>query len=248
MLKYSNGNKYKCSFKKNKIKLLVIISKQLAKLKYSKYNVRKSSAKHSTETQPSSILRSIMPSSRRNNHRNSGIQSDETNKNSKMGILIPDEDIKAAFDFFDVKGSGKITGSNLKERFEALTKKITKKEIKTILDGKDFITIQEIKEILKNNELEIDPYEEAFSILDPTGKGFISEERLRKMFYNLGYGDLSEEELQLLITTGDADKDGRIGLSDFTLLGTSSNLLTKSLEGQKKVLISQMDGKNSADS
>ena len=120
------------------------------------------------ETQPSSILHSftmnkakdtVLPSSRRNNRRDSEIQSEETNQNSKMGILISDEDIKAAFDFFDVKGTGKITSSNLKERFEALTKKITKKEIKTILDGKDFITMQEIKDVLRDNELEIDPYE-----------------------------------------------------------------------------------------
>lgn len=137
------------------------------------------------------------------------------------GILITDEEIKAAFDFFDVKGTGKITGFQLKDRFEALTKKITKKEISSILDGKDYVTMQEIKELVKDNQLSIDAYKEAFSVLDPTGKGYISEERLKKMFYNLGYGELSEEELQLLISTGDQDKDGQIGLSDFTLLGTS---------------------------
>lgn len=190
------------------------------------------------------VKSTAIPSSRQSNRRNTEIQSDETNQNSKVGVLIPDEDIKAAFEFFDAKGTGKITSSNLKERFEALTKKITKKEIKTILDGKDFITMQEIKDVLKNNELEIDPYEEAFSVLDPTGKGFISEERLRKMFYNLGYGDLSEEELQLLITTGDADKDGRIGLSDFTSLGISSDQSANNSEDKKKLLTSQMTGKN----
>lgn len=131
---------------------------------------------------------------------------DSVTRNSKGGILVSDEDLKAAFDFFDVKGSGKITGHDIRDKMQALTKKLTKKEIKTILDTKESITMQEIKEIVKDNELSIDPYTEAFSVLDPTGKGFISEERLKKIFLNLGYGDLSEEELQLLISTGDADK------------------------------------------
>jgi Ca2+-binding EF-hand superfamily protein len=149
-------------------------------------------------------------------------ESKKTVKSSKGRARISEEDIEVAFKFFDVKGSGKITCTNLRERFEALTKKITKKELKSILDGKDSITMQEMKDVLKESgDLSIDPYVEAFSILDPTGKGFISEDRLKKIFANLGYGNLSDEELQLLITTGDADKDGQIGLSDFGLLGTS---------------------------
>ena len=154
--------------------------------------------------------------------RKNDIELDTLTQNSINGIRISDEDIKVAFEFLDVKGTGKVTCENLKERFEVLTKKMTKKEIRTILGGKDSITIQSIKDVLKDNKLSIDPYTEAFSILDPTGKGFISEERLKKIFGNLGFGDLSEEEIQLLIATGDADKDGKIGLSDFVLLGTST--------------------------
>ena len=149
--------------------------------------------------------------------------TDLVDRNSNGGILISDDEIKAAFDFFDIKGSGKVTVSNLKERLEALTKKVTKIEIRSILDGKDYITLQDIKDIVKDNDVSIDPFKEAFAILDPTGKGFISEERLKKIFSNLGYGELTEEELQLLISTGDADKDGQIGLSDFMALGISRN-------------------------
>ncbi len=152
---------------------------------------------------------------------NSIIESNAVSRNPKGGILLSDEDITAAFNFFDVNGNGKIGAANLKERFEALTKKTTKKEIKIMLDGRESITMQEIKDLLKDNELSIDPFTEAFDILDPTGNGFISEERLKKIFTNLGYGDLSDDELQLLISTGDADGDGKIGLSDFIMLGLS---------------------------
>ncbi len=127
-------------------------------------------------------------------------------QNSKGGIYLSDEDVKAAFDFFDVKESGKITGNDLRERMQTLTRKLSNKEIKTILGTKESITLQEIKDIVSDNELSTDPYAEAFSILDPTGKGFISEERLKKIFLNLGFGELTEEELQLLVSTGDADK------------------------------------------
>ena len=34
----------------------------------------------------------------------------------KGGILVTDEELKAAFDFFDVQGTGKITLPNLKVR------------------------------------------------------------------------------------------------------------------------------------
>jgi Ca2+-binding EF-hand superfamily protein len=135
------------------------------------------------------------------------------------GVMIKDEDIKAAFEFFDAKNSGQITASTFKERLEALTKKMTRQEMKSIFDGKDYITIHDVKELLQGNNLSIDPYKEAFSILDPTLSGYISEERLMKIFSSFGFGDLSDEEIQLLITTGDADRDGKIGLSDFRLLG-----------------------------
>ncbi len=131
---------------------------------------------------------------------------DSIPRNSKGGIFISDEDMKAAFDFFDAKGTGKISCVDLRERMQSFTKKMTKKEIKTFFGSKEFITLQEIKDIVKDNELSIDPYTEAFSILDPTSEGFIPEERLKKIFMNLGFGDLNEEELQLLISTGDADE------------------------------------------
>ena len=157
----------------------------------------------------------------RNSPRNTSKNTENDALNRKGGVLFKDEDLVTAFNFFDVKGNGKISGADLKERFEALTKKTSKKEIKIMLDGKESITLQEIRDLLKDNELTMDPYTEAFAILDPTGNA-VSEERLKKIFSNLGYGDLSDEELQLLIRTGDADGDGKIGLSDFKLLGTSS--------------------------
>mmetsp|Transcript_102486 Transcript_102486/g.293418 ORF Transcript_102486/g.293418 Transcript_102486/m.293418 type:complete len:103 (-) Transcript_102486:107-415(-) len=35
------------------------------------------------------------------------------------------------------------------------------------------------------------------------------------MFQNLGFGEVTDEDLQILVETGDVDQDGKISLSDF---------------------------------
>ena len=38
---------------------------------------------------------------------------------------------------------------------------------------------------------------------------------LRRIFQDLGYGDISPEDLEVLVETADADGDGKISLEDF---------------------------------
>lgn len=40
-------------------------------------------------------------------------------------------------------------------------------------------------------------------------------ETLRSIFENLGYGEITDEDLQVLVETADMDKDGRISEEDF---------------------------------
>ena len=142
-----------------------------------------------------------------------------TYQHSNSSVQLSDEDIALAFNFFNGNESSvKISAKQVQEKVESLNKKMTKKEIRLIFDGKDVITRQEVKEILADNDLSIDPVQEVFKMLDPTGSNYIAAERLKKIFNNLGYGDLTDEELQLLIQTGDSDGDGKIGLEDFRLL------------------------------
>lgn len=56
---------------------------------------------------------------------------------------------------------------------------------------------------------------EAFKCYDPQETGFVDLETLRVMFTNLGFGDVTDEDLQILLETGDSDGDGRISLADF---------------------------------
>jgi Ca2+-binding EF-hand superfamily protein len=43
----------------------------------------------------------------------------------------------------------------------------------------------------------------------------VDNEILRNIFQNLGFGDISDEDLDILVETGDGDKDGKISLADF---------------------------------
>ena len=143
-------------------------------------------------------------------NRHTLIELSKVPKNLKGGVLLSDEEIEAAFAFFlDTRGTGinqdskQKVGEKLSEqvlrpkdiraKFEAMNYKISKKEMKTIFDGKKKnggITLEELKMLLLDNEAVMDPVAEAFKVLDPTGSGIISKERLRKIVSNFNYGGM----------------------------------------------------------
>ena len=48
-----------------------------------------------------------------------------------------------------------------------------------------------------------------------TGTGYVDNATLRSIFENLGYGEITDDDLAVLIETADTDCDGRISLDDF---------------------------------
>lgn len=50
---------------------------------------------------------------------------------------------------------------------------------------------------------------------DPEGTGFMDEEILKSIFDNLGFGQLSDEDLAVLVEAADGDGDGRVSVEDF---------------------------------
>ena len=81
------------------------------------------------------------------------------------------------------------------------------------MTGKDVLSIDDLYGILKNNELEnFDPVTESFKYLDPQGIGQVNMERLKELFSFMGYGDLTENDLKLILEVGDTDEDGAISL------------------------------------
>ena len=130
-------------------------------------------------------------------------------------LHIDDEEIDAAFEFFDMDRQGKLTTANLKTRLGAFYKNLPAKEIKLLL-GDGAFTKETLKSLLANNELgNYDPTREAFKAFDPQGTGFVDTDTMRSIFESLGYGDISDEDLSVLVETADVDRDGRISLEDF---------------------------------
>ena len=137
-------------------------------------------------------------------------------KNAKGGVLVTNEEIHAAFEFFDLDRSGSITLGNLKKRLGVFYKNMPNKEFRFLLNNQTSMSIEDLRELLEDNEVtNFDPVAEAFKVYDPHGTGFVDNEILRNIFTNLGFGDISDEDLDILIETGDADKDGKISLNDF---------------------------------
>ena len=62
----------------------------------------------------------------------------------------------------------------------------------------------------------------AQQVYDPEGTGFMDPEILRKIFDNLGFGEMSDGDLKALLDTVDDDGDGRLGIEDFRRLCDSS--------------------------
>jgi calmodulin len=144
-----------------------------------------------------------------------GIAPDEIDTNALGSLRIDDEELDAAFDFFDVDRTGKITAANLRDRLGAFYKNLPQKEIKLLLGNGPF-TKDTLRSLLQNNDLgAYDPTKEAFKAYDPNGTGFVDTDTLRTIFSSLGYGEITDDDLHVLIDTADVDRDGRISLEDF---------------------------------
>eukprot|EP00611_Tribonema_gayanum_P000952 TRINITY_DN1071_c0_g1_i2.p1 TRINITY_DN1071_c0_g1~~TRINITY_DN1071_c0_g1_i2.p1 ORF type:complete len:107 (-),score=28.53 TRINITY_DN1071_c0_g1_i2:127-447(-) len=77
------------------------------------------------------------------------------------------------------------------------------------------MTLNDLRELLMDNEVtDFDPVAEAFKAYDPDGTGYVDMEVLRTFFSNLGFGDINNDDLAILVEAADVDGDGRISLND----------------------------------
>jgi hypothetical protein len=109
-------------------------------------------------------------------------------------------EIQTAFNILDLDKTGVLTLSNFRKRVGHLFPDMTAKEFRFLLNNKKEIVINDLKELLLENEiLNFDPVTEAFRVIDASNDGFLDFEKFRQTFAAFGFGDLSNEEFEILI-------------------------------------------------
>eukprot|EP00760_Papus_ankaliazontas_P028544 PhM_4_TR3766/c0_g1_i1/m.59374/K02183/CALM; calmodulin len=131
------------------------------------------------------------------------------------GFKITREEVQQAFDFFDVNNTGVLRPKDLKMRLQAFYPHMTNKEYRFLISEPNF-TVDTLWNLLEsNNVTNFDPVKEAFKVYDPNGTGYVDVDALKTIMSRMNYGEMSKEDMDVLIKTADVDGDGKISLEDF---------------------------------
>mmetsp|Transcript_10225 Transcript_10225/g.25259 ORF Transcript_10225/g.25259 Transcript_10225/m.25259 type:complete len:196 (+) Transcript_10225:146-733(+) len=162
------------------------------------------------------------------------VEEDLVRRNEFGGVYVDEDELKAAFEFFDVHRRGVLTPADLKQRLGVFYKSLPAREYKFLISEPDF-TYKTLHRLLVNNELkDFDPVKEAFKVYDPHDTGFIDIDILKQIFVNLGFGEITPEDVQVLVETADVDGDGKISLADFRKMISHSQTAEGDLDALHK--------------
>jgi Ca2+-binding EF-hand superfamily protein len=133
----------------------------------------------------------------------------------KGSLKIDEDELNAAFEFFDPERKGRLTAKDLHSKLTIFYPNLCAKDVKALITEPVF-TKDVLRRLLENNHMaEFDPVKQAFHVYDPNGTGFVDLQTLARIFSDLGFGDITQEDFDVLIEASDVDGDGRISLSDF---------------------------------
>ncbi|XP_004606346.2 centrin-4-like [Sorex araneus] len=141
------------------------------------------------------------------------------------------QEIREAFDLFDVDGSGAIDVKDLKIAMQALGFEPRKEETKSLVaeidkDGRgticfeDFLAVMSVKVSQKDEKEEI---LKAFKLFDDDGTGSITLTDIKRVAKELGE-KLSDEELQEMLNEADCDGDGELNEEEFLRIMRKTSL------------------------
>ncbi|XP_073897790.1 centrin-4 isoform X1 [Castor canadensis] len=144
---------------------------------------------------------------------------------------IQKQEIKGAFDLFDVDGSGTIDVKELKIAMRALGFEPKKEEIKQMIaeidkEGTGTISFEDFYAIMCIKMSEKDEKEEilkAFKLFDDDDTGSISLNNIKRVAKELGE-NLTDDELQEMLDEADRDGDGEINEEEFLRMMKKTSL------------------------
>ncbi|XP_021537153.1 centrin-4-like [Neomonachus schauinslandi] len=140
------------------------------------------------------------------------------------------QEIKEAFDLFDVDGSGTIDVKELKIAMQALGFEPKKEEIKRMIaeidkEGIGTITFEDFFAIMSVKMSEKDEKEEilkAFKLFDDD-TGSITLNNIKRVAKELGE-NLTDDELKEMLDEADRDRDGEINEEEFLRMMKKTSL------------------------
>ncbi|XP_012639637.1 centrin-4 [Microcebus murinus] len=141
------------------------------------------------------------------------------------------QEIKEAFDLFDVDGSGTINVKELKIAMQALGFLPKKEEIKKLIaeidkEGIGTISFEDFFAIMSVKMSEKDEKEEilkAFKLFDDDDTGGITLNNIKRVAKELGE-NLTDGELQEMLDEADRDGDGEINEEEFLRMMQKTSL------------------------
>jgi Ca2+-binding EF-hand superfamily protein len=123
----------------------------------------------------------------------------------KGGVMVEDAEIEAAFRFFDPDGKGAITLADLKKRLQPFYKDMPIAEYKFLMGDAKSMSLKDLKALLADNDVAgFDPVAEAFKVYDPGNTGYVQPSVLKDIFRRLGFDDLSQEDMKVLVSLATA--------------------------------------------
>jgi Ca2+-binding EF-hand superfamily protein len=123
----------------------------------------------------------------------------------KGSIKIDDDELNAAFAFFDVDNKGRLTAKDMHARLSAFYPSLPLKEVKALITEPIF-TKEVLRRLLENNQLAgFDPVKQAFTVYDPNNTGFVDIDTLKRVFTDLGFADITDEDVVVLVEASDVD-------------------------------------------
>merc|ERR1711990_1275309 len=153
-------------------------------------------------------------------------------KKQEQSALKPEqmEEIKEAFDLFDIDGSGTIDAKELGTAMRALGMETSAEEVRKMIedidkDGSGTIDLAEFTAMMTARMSASDSREEmmkVFKLFDDDGTGTISFANVKRVAADLGE-NMTDEELQELFDQGDTDGDGVVNEDEFIAILKSAN-------------------------
>ena len=73
-----------------------------------------------------------------------------------------------------------------------------------------------LEEMLRDNDLDHwDPSKDCFRIFDPNDTGYLDVSVLQTMLQKMGFSNVTDDEVRLVIHAIDKDNDGKVNIHDF---------------------------------